>query len=250
MKVFLDKKYATEIRSLIIKDYTDRAKKGNKEREKEKLWHVSDLIFPRKTYFEMLYGRKITDTAIGFWFTGVAFHTELQRILGIESAEKEVKKNGIVAHIDHFDKVLLEIKTSRKWTIPTEPEPHYIRQVGDYAALTGTTNPKIVVIYPTAGRTWEGKDSSTVEIAAWELQFTKQELGDISEDMEITIAEIKKAVYKKDPSGLPPVPSWLIKDYIPEKHTRKELWAMTGKYSYDIDKQSPFNYKELGITYA
>jgi hypothetical protein len=249
MKVLLDKPYAASIRKAIIDDYEARAKEGNKKRDKEKLWHVSDLVFPRKAYFELLYGRKITDEAIGFWFTGVAFHTELQRILGIANAEKEVKKNGVIAHIDHFDKVLLEIKTSRKWTIPKEPEPHYVRQAGYYSSMTGTLRPKIVVIYPTAGRKWDNDKSSTVEIGAWELVFTKGELDLMGQDMAITISEIEQAVMKKDPSGLPPVPSWLIKDYVPKQHTRKELWAMTGRYNYNRDKASPFNYMDIGVEY-
>lgn len=249
MLVVLDKKYAASIRQRIIDNYKAKAQKENAKRDKQKLWHVSDLVFPRKTYFELLQGRKITDEAIGYWFTGVAFHAELQRILGIENAEKEVTKGGVIAHIDHFDRVLLEIKTSRKWTVPDDPEPHYIRQAGYYASMTMVTEPKIVVIYPTAGRTWDGKESSTVEVAAWTLMFSKGDLHEIEDDMAITQDEITKAVKTKDPSNLPPVPAWLLKDYIPKKHTRKELWALTGRYVYDKDKASPFNYIDMKVEY-
>lgn len=249
MKVVNDAKYAKNIRDRIINNYRKRAEEENAKREKDGLWHVSDLVFPRKTYFELLEGRKTTDEAIGFWFTGVAFHKELQYILGIENAEKEVKKGSIIAHIDHFDKVLLEIKTSRKWTIPEIPQPHYIRQAGYYGALTKTPNPKIVVIYPTAGRTWDGKDSSTVEIGAWTLQFSKDELDAIFEDMHMTIDLIEEAVKKKDISILPPVEAWVIKDYLPKKRTRKQLWALTGKYDYHLDQTSPFNIIDLEVRY-
>ncbi len=92
MRIINDHKYAALIRKMIIDDYAKKSATENTRRTKDALWHVSDLVFPRKAYFEKLYGRKITDEAIGYFFTGVAFHTELQRILGIANAEKEIKK--------------------------------------------------------------------------------------------------------------------------------------------------------------
>jgi hypothetical protein len=240
MKVRKDLVYAAQIRKAIIDDYEQRAKEGNEKRDKDKLWHVSDLIFPRKTYYDIMQGRKITDKAIGFWFTGVAYHTELQRILGNKYAEVEAKWESVVAHIDHMEEVLLEIKTSRKWTIPSTPSPHYTRQLGDYCAMTGRKSAKIVVIYPTAGRTYKGEKSSTVDIAAWEVSFSKAELEAIKEDMQQTIKEIEYAVKKKNPDNLPPCPKWLLEDF---------KGAVAGKYDEDADYASPFNFVNLRVNY-
>lgn len=240
MQVKRDAKYAAEVRKQLVSTYTAEAKTENAKREKDDLWHVSDLVFPRKTYYDLLEGRKITDEAIGFWFFGKAVGAEIQRVLGPKFAEVEAKWEKVVAHIDHKEKVLVEIKSSRKWTIPETPSPHYTRQVGYYCAMTGTKSAKILVVYPTAGRTWKGDKSSTVDIAAWEVSFSPKELELIRKDMRQTIEEIKYAAKKRNPNNLPPCPKWLLKDY------KK---AVVGKYDEDADYASPFNFVDLKVEY-
>ena len=241
MKVRNDPKFASLVRKKIIDVYTAESNVSNAKRAKESLWHVSDLIFPRQTYYNIVQGRKVTDTAIGFWFTGKAYHAELQRVLGAKYAEVEAKWGSVVAHIDHLDRVLIEIKTSRKWTIPELPAPHYIRQAGYYCAMTGKKQAKIVVVYPTSGRTRKGTKSSTVEVGAWELSFTAQDLKVIQADMNDTIRAIEGAVKKKDPGSLPPVPDWLLKDF-----DRPE----PGDYDEKDDVREPFNFSTLAVKYV
>jgi len=241
MRVTLDRRYAAEARKKLIDFYTSEAKQENSKRSKDKLWHVSDLVFPRKTYYERIQGRKITDKAIGFWFLGKAVGTEMQRILGKSFAEVEAVWKKVVAHIDHKDKVLIEIKSSRKWTIPEWPSPHYTRQIGYYCAMTGTKSAKILVVYPTAGRTYKGERSSTVDIAAWEVAFSAGELKQIQIDMEETIKRIETAIHKKTPDDLPACPKWLLEEF---KN------AKAGKYDEAADYEQPFNFISLRARYA
>jgi hypothetical protein len=241
MKVKKDTKYAAKIRKMLIDNYTTESEAGNALRDKEKVWHVSDLVFPRKTYYDLMQGRKVTDKAIGFWFNGKALHAEMQRVLGNEYAEVAAHWENVVAHIDHMEKVLVEIKSSRKWTIPEQPSPHYTRQVGYYCAMTGKKAAKILVVYPTSGRTYRGEKTSTVEFMAWELTFTLKELDMIREDLRITISEIEKAAKKKSPNNLPPCPKWLLEDF---------EGAVPGKYDEKADYASPFNFIDLRVQYA
>lgn len=238
MRVYRDDKYAAEIRQMIVDDYTARSEKENAKRENEYLIHVSDIVFPRKTYYDITQGRKMTDTAIGFWFTGVAYATELQRIMGSTFAEVEKQYDHFIAHIDHFDKALVEIKTSRKWSVPARPAPHYVRQVGFYCAMTETPSGKIVVIFPTAGRTWKGNKSSTVEIGAWELNFTADELADIRKSMKTTEQEIIKALDAHSPKNLPPCADWLLTDFNDPD---------PGKYSEAAEERNPFYYIDMVV---
>lgn len=212
MQVVADNKYAAALRKKLFDFYRAENDVENKKRQKDHYWHVSDLVHPRATVLKVLKGEEVTDESIGLWFFGKAAHTELQRILGKKYAEVEKTWNNVVSHIDHFDKVLMEIKTSRKWTIPEMPDARYIRQVGFYAAMTGTRSVKLVVVYPTANRKWDGKNASTVEFRVWEISFTNHDLAQIKESMLATISAINFAIKRKSFEYLPPCPKWLCKE--------------------------------------
>ncbi len=242
MKILVDDAYVQELRGRIMDFYTQEAKRENKMRDRDKLYHVSDIVFPRKAYYEAILGRKINDEALGMWISGKAFGYVLQESLGKSKAEVEARWGKFIAHIDHFDKVLLEIKTSRKWTVPQTPEPHYVRQVGYYCAMTNTLHGKVVVIYFTAGRKWGGGKSaqaSTLEFKAWDVGFTEKELEHVRYDMTKTVEMIELAIRTKNPSVLPPAPKWLLKDY-PDA-----ILGKYGKKEQDAERISPFNFVDV-----
>lgn len=176
-------------------------------------WHVYDMLFPRKTYGCKLYGCKPTREDIGFFFLGKAIHAEIQRILGVEKSEVMGEKFGIVGTMDYKGARAYEIKSSRKWTVPKMPEAHYIRQAGYYALIHALTEVEILVIYPTAGRTWKGKKSSTVEVCDWTLTLSPKDKKLIEYDLLRTKEELERAIKKKNPSHLPPAPSWTVERF-------------------------------------
>jgi hypothetical protein len=234
-----DDVYAASIRQKLIDSYTADSERENKKRETERLIHVSDTIFPRKTYYQVVQGRKITDTAIGFWFTGKAYHAELQRVLGAQYAEVAAQMDDFVAHMDYYDGLLIgEIKTSRKWTVPLHAPGHYIRQTGYYCAMSNKLNAKIIVIYPTSGRTWRGEKSSTVEIGAWDLTLTPDLLPIIQQDMRTVKSKIIEALDAQNPQLLPPVPPWILSEF--EN-------ADPGEYSEKEENRFPFYYSDIEV---
>ncbi len=234
-----DDKYADYVRQRLIQTYTKESEESNRMREADRLIHVSDIVFPRKTYYQVMQGRKITDKAIGFWFTGKAYGTELQRVLGNQFAEVESKIEDFVAHMDYYDGLLIgEIKTSRKWTIPAQPAAHYIRQTAYYCAMSNKTRAQILVIYPTSGRTWKGQESSTVEIRSWALDVPDDAKKEVLKDMVMSKSAIIEALERHSPSGLPPVPGWLVEEF--EN-------ADPGEYDESEEQRFPFYYGDLEI---
>ena len=175
-------------------------------------WHVSDLMFPRYAIFSRITNHKPERDAIGFFFTGEAYHSFLQGVLGNANAEVRKEIHGVLGTADFFDgDTLLEIKTSRKWTIPELPQDHYITQAGYYCAIFDKTAAKILVIFPTAGRKWDGSASSTVEAVCWEVRFSGQECEAIRASIKEEAAALDKAWKSKSPfdiRSLNSCPSW------------------------------------------
>jgi len=204
------------------------------------LWHVSDLVFPRKSYACEIYGCESTEEEIGYFFLGKAVHVEIQRILGVENSEvvvqKKLKAGTVIGTLDYLGEEAVEIKSSRKWTVAELPEPHYIRQAGYYAVLRDLPKIHVLVIYPTAGRTWNGEKSSTVEAASWVLKFSDQDKQKIEKEMNDVIKNLEKAIKTKDAELLPPCPPWLLKRF---GDKIKSGWDKKAEFKY---QQYPFHY--------
>ena len=211
MRLRANDAFAQKVLNKLIKSYT------RDERPFDGKWHVYDLLFPRKTVACKKYGCKPTRKDIGFFFTGRAYHSEIQRIIGIAKAEVRGERWGIVGTMDYKGENAIEIKTSRKWTVPTTPEGHYVRQAGYYATLFDLDEVIILVVYPTAGRTWQGKTASTVEMRAWTLQVSKADRKKIHYDMMRTKEELEDALANKrkkvDWDAFPPCPAWAVERF-------------------------------------
>lgn len=243
MECIIDKKYTDKLHKQIIKVYNDETRLPDGK------FHVSDIVYPLGAYGRAIYGKpeKLTKEEVGMFFLGKAVHEHIQRILGREMSEvtKEEKISGItiVGTIDHLGKRPLEIKTSRKWTIPEWPAPHYIRQAAYYAVIFNLKEITILVIYPTAGRKYNNSKSSTLEIGAWTLKFNDEDKKAIRYDMQRSMEELKKAIKKKNPKNLPPAPK-----FITEKFGGKlDKYTMTKEEEF-LEMEHPFYYawKEKG----
>lgn len=198
MKIVRDIKYADEIRQKII----DYHLLDQREATKGK-WHVSDLLFPRYGYFCRVNGHTPSDEEIGFFMTGEAYHRFIQEVLGKEVAEQQGEYLNVIGTCDWLGDDVTEIKTSRKWTVPKEPEPHYVEQAGYYCVIFKRKKARILVIYPVAGRKWDGSQSSTVEIAVWTVTFAPADLKEIEADMKETAGLLDEALKEKDHTELP-----------------------------------------------
>src|SRR3972149_4706229 len=143
--------------------------------------HVSELMAPRKAYWTRLLGERVTDAMIGLFATGEAFHLMFQHAAGMEFAEQKVRHCGVVGTQDLLppDGESAEIKTSRKWTVPADPEPRYIDQITAYMAMQDIPIGHILVLYLTAGRKWDGKKASALELMSWQVELDAEERTEI-----------------------------------------------------------------------
>jgi hypothetical protein len=179
MEIIRDDAFSSRIKKLLLEDYkkTARAPDGK--------FHISELLQPRQAYFTRKYGREMTEGDICMFIPGSAFHEYLQKVLGVELAEKRINfMDDIVGTIDWAGTYILEIKTSRKWSIPDMPEKHYVSQVCKYMAMEHKLEGYILVIYFTAGRSWDGKKPSTLELMAWKITVTPKEQ---EEDLQVLV---------------------------------------------------------------
>lgn len=239
MKIAPDKKYAAKLLKQIMDDVL-----ADEGRDKSK-WHVSDMVFPLAAYFRERFGYEDDEEDVGFYFTGRAFHHELQRIIGISKSEVKGELLNVIGTADYLDEVMLEIKTSRKWTVPEVPPGHYVHQGGCYCAIFNRESILLVVIYPTAGRTWKGDKASTIVVKVWRVTFTDKDIANIKEDMKLTVAHLEKALKTKDPSALPPCPDWKIKKMLEKAGKGKLFKLWKGGYDEKYAAEHPFNYVEM-----
>jgi hypothetical protein len=196
-----DEAFSDSLIDKIMRNYLEREPRTG-------AWHVSDLMFPRYAVLSRLYGREPTRTDVGFFFTGEAYHEFLQKLLGKQNSEVRGELHNVLGTADYFDgDILLEIKTSRKWTIPEAPQDHYLEQAGYYCAIFGKTKARIVVIFPTAGRKWDGSSSSTLEIRTWSVEFSEAEIANIKKQMAAMVSALTRA-NDEGIASLPVCPDW------------------------------------------
>ncbi len=209
MNIKRDKAYEKKLLGQIEKKYLEE------ERAPDNKWHVSDVVFARKTVACKFFGCPLRSEDVGFFFLGKSVHSEMQRILGIDKAEVRKEKYGVIGTMDWVGKDALEIKSSRKWTVPDHVESRYIQQAGYYAIVHDLNVILIPIVYPTAGRTWSGKKSSTVDTRVWRLTFTAADKKEILYDMRRTIEEMEQVIKTKDLDfkGLPPAPAWILERF-------------------------------------
>jgi len=176
------------------------------QRQADGKYHVSDLINPRFAFFNKKEGNYLAATPDDayMFLPGIAFHKLIQEAIGNEMAEKEVVLGkDIVGTVDIMGLHFMEIKTSRKYTIPEEPDAHYVEQFEKYLAMAGRTSGHIVVVYFVAGRTFSGGKPSTLEIRSWKVEITQDEIRDIKAGLLLIRDGLNKAMQTNNHKVLP-----------------------------------------------
>jgi hypothetical protein len=203
MKIERDEKFAERIRDEVVAFYRE------KDKPRTGKWHVSDLMFPRYAVLSRKSKIKTSLEEVGFFLTGEAYHDFMQKILGEEFAEQKGELLNVVASADYFDgDEITEFKTSRKWTVPEYPQDHYIEQAGYYATIFGKKKARIFVIFPTAGRKWDGSASSTVDFASWIVTYSARDIAEIKDKMKTLTPLMDKALKTGNVTKLPECPVW------------------------------------------
>ena len=178
--------------------------------------HVSDLLFPLRTYMRETHPEVgLPDRDCGFFLAGQAHHSIFQVISTLpEYREVEVEFGGIRGHIDMLHDVPVELKTTRMMRVRTGKEiardcPHYIRQLAYYAAMTGRHRGQLWIFYLYAREKGSGRSAMTPQLRVYDVEF--DDLDAIRSEMLERKDALVEALESGDPSNLPPCPKWMCR---------------------------------------
>lgn len=182
---------------------------------KPNVYHVSDLLYPRKAYFDVTGYKPASDGAMGYFLTGRMLHSLLQAALG-KQFEEEVRITFadtdlvVVGHIDlPLSAGPTELKSTRKWTIPDEADQGYIKQLQMYCAGKNVQVGFVVVLYICPGRKWDGSAGTKPQLRAWRVTFSTEELEQTRQEMRAGVEALNKAITTLDHKILPLCPGWM-----------------------------------------
>jgi hypothetical protein len=135
MNIRVDKTLPDFVLRMLREDYE------RQEVERGKDLHVSDLLFPRRTWLSARHPKPLTDEDLLYFTAGRAHHEILEKLIArAELREVRVEFDGIVGSVDVLDeggKMPIEVKTTRVATLyntATVPS-HFVLQLGCYAAM-------------------------------------------------------------------------------------------------------------------
>lgn len=163
--------------------------------------HVSDLCYClRKAFWRRFKNRQLSEQQLIFFLDGHQRHEGLQSLCKNLEHEVEVRRYGIVGHLDLQDKHPVEIKTTRARPNGQKPA-HYIRQGAYYCLLTGSDTFSLITQYINDG-------TLTFET----IGFTQGELDAYLKEMLSDRDLLQQAYDTLNANNLPiPVEDWQCK---------------------------------------
>ncbi len=159
--------------------------------------HVSDLSYClRKAYWRRFQNRKLTIQQLIFFLDGHQRHQGLQELVKNVEHEVEIRRLGVVGHLDLLDKMPIEIKTTRGRPNGQKPA-HYLRQGAYYCLLTGSDVFQLITQYINDN-----------VISFEKIKFSKEELDTYLKEMLTDRDLLQRACDKKDVAILPFLNNW------------------------------------------
>jgi CRISPR/Cas system-associated exonuclease Cas4 (RecB family) len=184
----------------------DLARRFLSRRSRESI-HVSDLIYLKHAYFQRKNPEiELTDDEVELFLAGRGHHSVIEMIAAMpEYREVSVEWQGIKGHIDVFQNIPIEIKTTRALKATnriTRDHPEWIEQLQFYGALTNSTRGQLWVFY--IGKREEGRLAPGFEI--YDVEF--DDLEGIRQEMLKRKALLERALKENNPDILPSCPEW------------------------------------------
>jgi hypothetical protein len=199
---------------------------GKRPRSKEG-WHVSDLLYPRKTFWRHLKPLPLTDEEALYFVAGHGHHHVLEAILGPKVAAKdgkgrtdagEFEKHGILFSPDMRSPHPIEIKTSRAKYIKADREAPkavyegYLKQLGSYQGLMGSKAGELLVLFLNAVKDGAEKWKTKPQLRLYDVTIDPDERKKIVGWILKRAKMLTAAIKKKKVAELPLCPTWLCRD--------------------------------------
>jgi hypothetical protein len=161
--------------------------------------HVSDLVFPRRSWLSVRHPKPLTDEDLLYFTAGRAHHEIIEKMLATNATrEVRVTYEGVIGSVDVMENgVPIEVKTTRvsvPYTTTTVPS-HFVLQLACYAAMLNPDAPvgdgKLLIFYLGV------KDR---EKHVWRKlpQLTSFDIGDIDLVKVRSLMLARKALLGKD----------------------------------------------------
>ncbi len=161
--------------------------------------HVSDLVSCiRKTVFEKLQPRSLSETDLMLFVLGEGHHQIIQLLAGkgVVTVEQEVELDGVIGTVDLLENgVPIEIKTRR--TKNREPEDTHVRQLSYYMAMVQSNVGVLLYVMLNNLEDDEPKFISRT------ITLTDDELEGLKEELLYRRDLLAGAVEAKDPLSIP-----------------------------------------------
>jgi hypothetical protein len=183
---------------------------GQKQRDPANI-HASDLVYPRKAYWQRVCPKPPTDDEVSYWLTGLSHHYFMVYAqTGIDDTQEESLYDADldVWYSPDLNKANGEFKTSRTWRIPEGPREAadtfqwYFKQCLVYAVAKNVTEWKLYVLFLTPPpRSLDNRKVPVLKV--YTLHYTKKQLAEARQTLKQEVAALKSALAAQSPDSLP-----------------------------------------------
>ncbi len=171
--------------------------------------HLSDLLSPRRAYWQKIKPMYPTDLEIQYWLTGQGHEKAFSRAFGYEHAEAK-EWEGIKYSPDFFHNFPTELKTRRgnlaEEGKEAETYNYYLKQLLGYCALEEKTMGWLHV-WSLVEKQEDG--TTKPEIACYEVHFTNQELEEERKRLLNIRLLLMECISRKNHTTLPKCEKWM-----------------------------------------
>jgi hypothetical protein len=189
--------------------------------------HVSDLLQPRKAFWQRIDPKPPTDAACGFFMAGHGHHYIIESIIdperkGAGSDSGSFQWEGLFYSPD-VKEPLAEIKTTRSPYGPgkdatedqiIEKYKDYLKQLRIYMAIEGKLVADLIIfyLYKKQKGAKAGEPQSVPEIHVYKVSISQEEIDKTLTAVRKAKARLEKALETKDHKELPLCPLWQCRD--------------------------------------
>lgn len=201
MEFYRDKDLEDELVNKIVSNWKDNVRIDI---------HLSDLISPRKAFFNRKVNRPPTKDDIFSFLVGDGIENKLGKLLE-KPHDKTTEKYGIYFSPDFRLPHITELK-SRRRNLAKEGEElniygHYLKQLKGYMALTGENEGNLLVF--SIAERFDETGKTKPELAAYKVWCDNSELKEILDNLLFTKDILLRSIEDEDYSRLPLCEDWL-----------------------------------------
>jgi len=193
-----------------IKQWAVEEIQNNWGRNEREGIHLTDLMTPRKKFWQIVKPIKPTIDDILTWLPGIDFESRLKRALGIETPPSQ-QWEGIWYSCDVYSTFPTEIKLRRRQLAEQGKEHEdydwYLKQLLGYCAVTNKQQGWLIVFTPVQKVDNSHKTKSDIDFCR--VEFSIEELETERIRLRNTYALLLQSLNERDFRILPSCPDWM-----------------------------------------